>query len=85
LGFDYGARVEGDQPAQHGIGVLGVAQVPGAVERVEACRGQAGRVADVVQPRDGFRQVSVRAENRCQAACRAATPWTCAQRRGRGT
>ena len=34
--FDDGAGVVGDQSAQHGIGVLGVAQVPGAVELV--CR-----------------------------------------------
>jgi hypothetical protein len=32
LGVDDGAGVMGDQPAQHGVGVLGVAQVPGAVE-----------------------------------------------------
>jgi hypothetical protein len=28
--------VVGDQPAQHGVGVLGVAQVPGAIELVQA-------------------------------------------------
>ena len=49
-GFDDGAGVMGDQPAQHGVGVLGVAQVPGAVERVQPCQGQGGRVTDVVQP-----------------------------------
>ena len=58
-----------DQPAEHGIGVLGVAQVPGAVELVQAGGGEAGGVADVVQPRGGFEQIGVRAENRCQAAC----------------
>ena len=59
----------GDQPAQHGVGVLGVAQVPGAVEWVEARRGEAGRVADVVQPPGGFQEIGVSAENMVQAAC----------------
>jgi hypothetical protein len=40
-----------------------VAQVPGAVELVQAGGGEAGGVADVVQPRGGFQQISVRAEN----------------------
>jgi len=53
-GFDDGAGVVRDQPAQHGIGVLGVAQVPGAVKLVQARDGEAGAVADVVQPRGGF-------------------------------
>jgi hypothetical protein len=48
FGFDDGAGVMGDQPAQDGAGVPGVAQVPGAVELVQARDGQAGRVADVV-------------------------------------
>ena len=30
-GFDDGARVVRDQPAEHGVGVLGVTQVPGSV------------------------------------------------------
>ena len=68
-GFDDGAGVMGDQPAQHGVGVLGVAQVPGAIELVQAGDGEAGGVADVVQPGGGFQQIGVRAENRCQAAC----------------
>ena len=59
----------GDQPAQHGVGVLGVAKVPGAIELVQAGGGEAGGVADVVQPGGGFDQIGVRAENRCQAAC----------------
>ena len=67
-GFDDGAGVVGDQPAQQGIGVLGVAQVPGAVELVQAGGGEAGGVADVVQPGGGFQQIGVRAENGCQAA-----------------
>jgi hypothetical protein len=37
--------VMGDQPAQQCVGVLGVAQIAGAVEGVQACYGQAGRVA----------------------------------------
>ena len=57
------------QPAQQGIGVLGVAQVPGAVELVQAGGGEAGGVAEVVQPGGGFDQVGVRAENSRQAAC----------------
>jgi hypothetical protein len=68
-GFDDGAGVVGDQPAQHGVGVLGVAQVPGAIELVQAGGGEAGGVADVVQPGGGFEQVGVRAENGRQAAC----------------
>ena len=59
----------GDQPAQHGVGVLGVAQVTGAVEWVEARRGEAGRVADVVQPPGGFQEIGVSAENMVKAAC----------------
>ena len=51
-----------------GVGVLGVAQVPGAVELVQARDGEAGCVADVVYPRGGFQEIGVRAENRCQAA-----------------
>ena len=58
-----------DQPAQHGIGVLGVAQVPGAIELVQAGGGEARGVADVVQPGGGFEQFGVRPENRRQAAC----------------
>ena len=68
-GFDDGAGVVGDQPAQQGIGVLSVAQVPGAVELVQAGGAEAGGVADVVQPGGGFEQVDVRAEDRYQAAC----------------
>ena len=41
-GFDDGAGVEGDQPAQHGIGVLDVAQVPGAIELMQTRGGEAG-------------------------------------------
>jgi hypothetical protein len=68
-GFDDGAGVVCDQPAQHGIGAPGLAQMPGAIEPVQAGGGEARGVADVVQPRGGFQQVSIRAENRCQAAC----------------
>jgi hypothetical protein len=41
-GFDDGAGVVGDQPAQQGVGVLGVAKVPGAIELVQAGGGEAG-------------------------------------------
>ena len=41
-GFDDGAGVVCDQPAQQGIGVLGVAQVPGAVELGRPVRTRAG-------------------------------------------
>ena len=58
-----------DQPAQHGVGVLGVAEVAGTVELVQAGGGEAGGVADVVQPGGGLQQIGVRAENGCQAAC----------------
>jgi hypothetical protein len=61
VGFYDGAGVVGDQPAHYGIGVLGVAQVPGAVELVQAGGNQAGGVADVVQPRGGCEQIGVRA------------------------
>ena len=59
----------GDQPAQHGVGLLGVAQVPGAVQRVQARGDKAGRVTDVMQPRGGRQEISVRTESLCQAAC----------------
>jgi hypothetical protein len=68
-GFEDGVGVMGDQPAQHGVGVLGAAQLPGAVQGVQAGHGKAGRVADVVQPRRGFQQIGISAENGCQAAC----------------
>ena len=67
-GFDDGAGVICDQPAQYGIGALGVAQVPGAVELVQARDGEIGCIADVMHPRRGFQQISVQAENRRQAA-----------------
>ena len=69
VGFDDGVGVMGDQSAQHGVGVLGVAEVPGAVQGVQAGHGKAGRVADVVQPRGGFQEIRIGAENGCQAAC----------------
>ena len=59
----------GDQPAQQGVGVLGVAQVPGGIELVQAREGKAVGVADVVRPCVGFQQTGVSAENGCQAAC----------------
>ena len=68
FGFDDGAGVVGDLSAQHGVGMLGVAEVPDAVEGMQARGGQAGRVADVMQP-GGFEQIGVSAENRRQTAC----------------
>ncbi len=47
----------------------GVAQVPGAIECMQARGGQTGHVADVVQPGCGFQQIGVRAENRRRAVC----------------
>ena len=41
-GFDDGAGVMRDQLAQHGVGAPGVAQVPCAVELVQAREGKAG-------------------------------------------
>jgi hypothetical protein len=73
--FDDGAGVVGDQPAQQGIGVPGVAQVPGAIELVQACEGKDGGVTDVVQPAGGFQPVGVRAElRRPQASPNATRP-----------
>ena len=44
-------------------------RVTGAVQGVQARHGQAGGVADVVQPRRGLQEIGVQAENGCQAAC----------------
>jgi hypothetical protein len=67
FGFNDGAGVVYDQPAQHGAGVLDVTKVPGAVECVQARHGQVGRIANVVQPCGGFQEIGVSAENRCPA------------------
>ena len=53
-----------DQATQDRVGVVRVAQVPGAVERVKAGLGQVGRVADVMQPGGGFKQIGVVTEDR---------------------
>ena len=68
-GFNDGVGVMGGQPAQHGVRVPGVAQVTGAAQDMQARHGQAGRVADIVQPRRGFQEIGIRTENGCQAAC----------------
>ena len=68
-GFDDGAGVMGDQPAQHAVCMLGVAQVAGAVECVQARHIKVGCVADIVKPRGSFQQIRVRAENSRQATC----------------
>ena len=44
-------------------------RVTGAVEWAEARRGDAGRIADVVQPPGGCQEIGVSAENMCKAAC----------------
>jgi len=61
--------VMGDQPAQHGIGLMDIAQIARTVQGVKARHNQARRVADVVQPRGGVQEIGVRAESGCQAAC----------------
>jgi len=68
LGFDDGAGLMGDQPAQLGVGLMGVAQVACAVRGVQAGHGQARRVSDVVQPPGCLMEIGVGAQNRCQAA-----------------
>jgi hypothetical protein len=60
--LDDGAGLMGDQQSAAGVGMLGVAQVSGAIELVQAREGKAGSVADVVQPGGGFQQIGVRAE-----------------------
>ena len=84
-GFDDGAGVVCDQPEQHPIGMLGVAQVPGAIELVQAGGGEAGGVADVVQPSGASSRSASALRTGARPRARAATPWTCAQRRGRGS
>jgi hypothetical protein len=55
-----GSRLE--RARRHSVGIVGIAQVPGFVGGVEACGGDAGRVADVVQSGSGFQQIGVPAE-----------------------
>src|ERR1700730_8314200 len=76
-----------DRPAQHRVGMLDVAEVPGAVERAKVRVGEFRRVADVMQPRGSFEQVGIVTQDRSQTRERACapTPWTWAQRRGSGT
>jgi hypothetical protein len=69
VGFDDRARMIGDQSAQQDVGMLGVAQVPGAIELVQARKGKDGSVADAVLPRGGFQQIGVCAEDGRQTAC----------------
>jgi hypothetical protein len=57
--LDDGAGMVGDQPADHGLGVLDIAQVSRAIEGVEPGVGQPGGVADVVQYGGGYEQVGV--------------------------
>ena len=58
-GFGEGCGVVRDQAAEQVIGMLGIAEVPGAVERVEAGHCDGRCVADVVEPCGGGDQVSV--------------------------
>ena len=68
FGFDDGASVVSDQPAQLAGGSPGATQVPSAVERVEAGVREAGNVADVMQPCGGGQQIGVRVQDRGNAA-----------------
>ena len=51
-----------------------VAEVAGTIERVKARVGEFGRVADVVEPRGGFEQFGVVAEDGARERACAATP-----------
>ena len=64
VGIDDGVGVVGDEPAQQGVGVLGVAWVTGTVQGVRPRHGKGGGVADVVQPCGGFQEVGVHVEHR---------------------
>ncbi len=64
LGFDDSAGVMRNQAAEDRVGEVDVAQVPGAVQRMKAGLDQLGQVADVMQPRGGFEQVGILAEDR---------------------
>ena len=68
FGLDDGAGVVRDQAAQHGFGVVDVAQIAGAVQAVQAGGGEFGEVADVVQPRGGLEEPGVRADGGREAA-----------------
>jgi len=61
-GFGEGCGVVGDQAAEEVIGMLGIAEVPGTVERMETGHSDGWGVADVVEPRGGGDQVSVFAQ-----------------------
>ncbi len=53
----------GNETAQVFVGLVDVAEVPGSVERVEAGDDQVRRVADVMQPCGGLKEVGVVAED----------------------
>ena len=72
--LDDGAGMVGDQPAEHGLGVLDIAQVPRAIKGMEPGVGQPGRVADVVQDGGGREQVGVLSEDRSQGPGRLGDP-----------
>jgi hypothetical protein len=64
LCLDHRAGVMRDHPAQERFGARDVAEVPGAVERMEAGAAKIRCVADVVQPRCGFHEFGIRTEDR---------------------
>lgn len=57
--LDDGAGVVSDEPAQRVVGVLDVAEVTGAVQRMEPGCPELRRVADVMQPRGSDQGVCV--------------------------
>jgi hypothetical protein len=72
--FDDGAGMVGDQAAEHGLGVLDIAQIPRAVEGMETGGGEPGCVADVVQDGGGLEQVGVLAKDGGEGPGRVGDP-----------
>lgn len=64
--LDQRAGVMRDEAADHWVGAEYVAEVPGAVERMESCGSHRGRVADVMQERGRLDQLGPVSENRRQ-------------------
>ena len=62
LGFCQRTRVMRNHPAQQRLGVFGVAEMPGAIQRVESGVMQIGRISDVVQPSRRLNQVGIFSE-----------------------
>jgi len=59
LGLDQRTRMMGDQPANQGISAGDVAQVSGAIKRMEAGLNKIRRIADVMEPRGSNQSGSV--------------------------